>query len=263
MDKAWQPGHELAEQPQLGNRWHRRVAGKLLYGAGCLFLVLAACYVSFAVASGWFNARDRFLAGSGISDHSLIMPTRTPTPIIPTPAYVQTAPDQPAWPDVVSGRTPPARIRIPALDVDRAIIELQQIREPRTGAWTRDVGKLFRRGREDLVGHWGGSAYPGGEGNVVLVGHNYTYTGTGVFLQLGRLQSGQEVEVVDQEGQVFLYRVSHVERLPWRQKNAAELQKHSDLLYPGGSERLTLVTCSGGNAAPFAQRIYVIAEPVF
>lgn len=113
-----------------------------------------------------------------------------------------------------------------------------------------------------MVGHWGGSAYPGGEGNVVLVGHNYTYTGSGVFLQLGRLQPGHDVEVLDRNGQAFLYRVSHVERIPWRMRNSAELEQHSDLLYPGGPERLTLVTCSGGSSAPFAQRIYVVAVPV-
>ena len=230
---------------------------------GFVFLALAACYVVLALATGWFNSQDRFLAGSGISDHTLIMPTRTPTPVVPTPAYVQaTGVQQAAWPDVVTGRAAPARIRIPALSVDRAIVELRQIRDPFTNAWTRDVDKLFRRGRPDLVGHWGGSAYPGGEGNVVLVGHNYTYTGTGVFLQIGRLQPGRSIEIIDQDGRTFLYRVSHVERLPWRRKNAAELRQHSDLLYPGGPERLTLVTCSGGNAAPFAQRIYVVAIPI-
>lgn len=194
-------------------------------------------------------------------DHTLIMPTRTPTPVIPTPVYTQAGAQRVAWPDVTSGRAAPVRIRIPAITVDRAIIQLQQIRNPRTGAWTRDVDQLFRRGRQDLVGHWGGSAYPGGEGNLVLVGHNYTYTGSGVFLQLGRLQPGDAVEVLDKDGQAFLYRVSSIERIPWRTRNSAELEQHSDLLYPGGPERLTLVTCSGGSSAPFAQRIYAVALP--
>jgi hypothetical protein len=263
MEKAWQPNQDPTKSSADQDTRRERLAGRLLYLVGFVFLVLAACYVVFALLTGWFNSKDRFLAGSGISDHTLIMPTRTPTPIIPTPAYVQAAVQQQApWPDVVSGRAAPARIRIPALRIDRAIMELQQIRDPRTGAWTRDVDKLFRRGRPDLVGHWGGSAYPGGEGNVVLVGHNYSYTGTGVFLQLGRLEPGHEIEVVDQEGRAFLYSVSDVQRLPWRRKNAAELQQHSDLLYAGGPERLTLVTCSGGSAAPFAQRIYVVSDPV-
>ena len=262
MEELWEPDQDPSNPMPGQHRWRERVAGRLLYAVGIVLFALAGCYVALAVLTGWFSAQDRFLAGDGIVDHTLIMPTRTPTPVLPTPAYAQAAVQRNAWPDVVSGRAAPARVRIPAIDVDRAIIELQQIRDPRTGAWTRDVDQLFRSGRPDLVGHWGGSAYPGGEGNVVLVGHNYSYTGTGVFLSLGRLQPGQEVEVIDRDGQTFAYRVSHVERLPWRRKNAAELEQHSDLLYPGGPERLTLVTCSGGNAAPFAQRIYVVAEPV-
>ena len=262
MEDAWKPDREPSEQEAGPHTWRERSASRLLYAVGLVFLVMAVCYVGIAVVTSWFNAQDRFLAGDGVVDHTLIMPTRTPTPIIPTPAYAQASAHQSTWIDVVSGRAAPVRIRIPAIDVDRAIIELQQIRNPSTGAWTRDVDKLFRHGRQDLVGHWGGSAYPGGEGNVVLVGHNYTYTGTGVFLQLRQLKSGQEVEVIDQDGQAFLYRVSHVEQIPWRQRNAAELERHSELLYPGGPERLTLVTCSGSNTAPFAQRIYVVAEPV-
>jgi hypothetical protein len=234
----------------------------VLYAVGILFLALGTCFVAYALLNGWIRSRDRFLVGQGVVDHTLIMPTRTPTPVIPV-VIAQAGDQRMAWPDVVSGRAAPARIRIPALEIDRAIIELQQIRQPRTGAWTRDVDKLFRRGRQDLVGHWGGSAYPGGEGNVVLVGHNYTYTGTGVFLTVGRLQPGQTVEVIDEEGKTFVYEVSYVERLPWRRRNTAELERHSDLLYPGGPERLTLVTCAGGSAAPFAQRVYVVAKPVY
>jgi len=262
MEEVWEPDQDSSGHTTNRHTWRERAAGRLLYAAGIVLFALAACYVALAVLTGWISAQNRFLVGDGIVDHTLIMPTRTPTPVVPTPAYAQAGVHRAAWPDVVSGRAAPARVRIPAIDVDRAIIELQQIRDARTGAWTRNVNQLFRRGRQDLVGHWGGSAYPGGEGNVVLVGHNYSYTGTGVFLPLGRLQPGQEVEVIDQDGQTFSYLVSHVERLPWRRRNAAELEQHSDLLYPGGPERLTLVTCSGGNAAPFAQRIYVVAKPV-
>jgi hypothetical protein len=241
--------------------------GRMLYALGTVLLVLGTCFVLFAALNGWIRSRDRFLVGEGVVDHTLIMPTRTPTPAIAV-AYAEpnsspSASSRVAWPDVVSGRAAPARLRIPALGIDRAVVELDQIRNPRTGAWTRDVDRLFRRGRQDLVGHWGGSAYPGGEGNVVLVGHNYTYTGTGVFVNVGRLEPGHEIEVIDREGRRFVYAVSYVDRLPWRRRDASELERHSDLLYAGGSERLTLVTCAGGTAAPFAQRVYVVAAPVY
>lgn len=263
--ESWEPDEQNSMKAKAPKTQRR--PGRLLYAVGILFLALGICFIFFATLYGWIRSRDRFLVGEGIVDHTLIMPTRTPTPVIPV-AYAATSGGQPAgsqaaWPDVTSGRAPPARIRIPDLKVDRAIIELQQIRHPRTGAWTRDVERLFRRGRQDLVGHWGGSAYPGGEGNVVLVGHNYTYTGTGVFVSVGRLEPGHQIEVLDQEGQTFVYEVSHVERLSYRRRSAAELERHSDLLYPGGPERLTLVTCAGGTAAPFAQRVYVVAAPAY
>lgn len=265
-DATWEPD-EIAPDTAEVQRTRRPLApGRLLSAVGILFLALGTCFIAYVILNGWIRSRDRFLFSQGLVDHTLIMPTRTPTPVIPV-AYTtdggsQTAVGRPAFPDVISGRAAPVRVRIPALGVDRAIIELEQIRDPRTGAWTRDVDRLFRRGRQDLVGHWGGSAYPGGEGNVVLVGHNYTYTGTGVFVSVGRLQPGQEVEVIDGDGQAFVYQVSRVERLPWRRGDAGELERHSDLLFAGGPERLTLVTCAGGSAAPFAQRVYVVARPV-
>jgi LPXTG-site transpeptidase (sortase) family protein len=256
----WEPGGHAADEPENSSARHERAKIKLLYAAGVLFFALSACYIAYAGLSAWIRAQNRFLLSEALAPHTLIKPTPTATPEYPI-AYAEAGTSRVSWPDVVSGRAPPVRVRIPAIGVDRAIVELEQIRDPRTGAWTRDVEQLFRRGRTDLVGHWGGSAYPGGDGNVVLVGHNYGYTGSGVFLNLGRLASGDEVEVVDEDGQTFAYRVTEVQRLPWRKRNFSELEQHSDLLYAGGPERLTLVTCSGGSVAPFSQRIYVLAEP--
>ena len=155
-----------------------------------------------------------------------------------------------------------ARIRIPAIGVDRAIIELPRTRDPRTGAWTRDVTVLFRSGRKDLVGHWEGSAFPGEPGNTILVGHNYGYGSNGVFLRLGNLRAGQEVIVINDSGDAFTYMVRSVERVPWRRKDENELLQHTELLAFGGPERLTLVTCGGSTRAPFPTRVYVVADPV-
>jgi LPXTG-site transpeptidase (sortase) family protein len=155
-----------------------------------------------------------------------------------------------------------ARIRIPAIGVDRAVIELPRTRDPRTGAWTRDVTVLFRSGRNDLVGHWGGSAFPGEPGNTILVGHNYGYGSNGVFLRLGNLRAGQEVIVINDSGDTFTYAVRSVESVPWRRKDEDELLQHTELLAFGGPERLTLVTCGGSTRAPFPTRVYVVADPV-
>ncbi len=112
------------------------------------------------------------------------------------------------------------------------------------------------------MGHWGGSAQPGGAGNTILVGHNYAYDQNGVFVKLGRLKVGQEVQVVNEAGQTFTYRVRIVERVVWRRQDVGELLQHTRFLASGGPERLTLVTCAGAIREPFPERLYVVAEPV-
>jgi len=140
-------------------------------------------------------------------------------------------------------------------------MELRMIQDPETGAWTQDTEALFRPGRNDLVGHWADSAYPGEAGNMILVGHNYGYGYNGVFLRLGRLEAGAKVTVVDEAGQSFVYHVTSVQRLKWQEKDLDELAEHWIYLSPGGAERLTLVTCGGAEVEPFPERIYVVAEP--
>jgi LPXTG-site transpeptidase (sortase) family protein len=162
----------------------------------------------------------------------------------------------------VAQTSPPVQIRIPALDVKRNIIEVPLTRNPRTGAWTRNLDALLRSRRRDLVGHWGGSAYPGEAGNTILVGHNYGYGYQAVFVRLGRLKAGQKVHVVNEEGETFIYKVKSVDRVKWRRKDLKEARQHSAFLAPGGPERLTLVTCGGASVEPFPERIYVVAEPV-
>lgn len=135
-------------------------------------------------------------------------------------------------------------------------------RDRRTGAMTWNTKTLFRSGRKDLVGHSEGSANPGEAGNMILVGHNYGYGFNGVFVRLNRLKPGGKVYVVNSAGQTFTYKVKTVEKVKWRRKNFGELTQHLSFLSSGGSERLTLVSCSGADVEPFPERIYVVAEPV-
>jgi LPXTG-site transpeptidase (sortase) family protein len=153
------------------------------------------------------------------------------------------------------------RIRIPAIDVDRSIIEVPLVYDPRSKVWERDYDQLFRRGRRDLVGHHGGSASPGQPGNTILVGHNIGHGVNGVFLQLGRLKIGQQVEVVNATGRIFTYQVREVTSVRWTEKDQEQLLQHQDYLSVDGVERLTLVTCGGSNWAPFPDRVYVVAAP--
>jgi LPXTG-site transpeptidase (sortase) family protein len=111
------------------------------------------------------------------------------------------------------------------------------------------------------VGHSEGSAYPGQEGNMILIGHNFGYGHNGVFVRLGRLKTGSKVYIIDKAGQKRTYRVTEVKRVKWRRKSLGELTQHLSFLATSGPERLTLVSCSGANVEPFPERIYVVAEP--
>ena len=170
----------------------------------------------------------------------------------PQPAPSPTAKTYPA----------PVRIRIPAIGVDRSIVEVPLVYDAHTGTWERDYEQLFRQGKRDLVGHQSGSAAPGEPGNTILVGHNYGYGVNGVFLRLGRLKPGQAVEVVNASGETFAYLVTEVKSVSWTTKDQRQLLEHQQFLSVQGAERLTLVTCGGSRWAPFPKRVYVVASPV-
>ena len=154
------------------------------------------------------------------------------------------------------------RIRIPAIGVERSIVEVPLTYDSHSRSWTRDYGQLLPRGRPDLVGHLAESASPGQRGNTILVGHNYGYGVNAVFLRLGQLRVGHQVEIVNASGQTYNYRVTDVASIPWTKKDQQELLRHQAYLSTDGPERLTLVTCSGSSWAPFPQRVYVVAVPV-
>ena len=245
-------------------RWGRLLSSALLI-CGALVLVGAAAYAAFSFLNTWIMGQNRFLQSDDVVALSVPDMTHTPSPT-PTPTALPTFT---ATPTPVPTPTPtptpvpppaPIQIRIPALGVSRSIVKLPRIRDRHTGAWTWNTDGLFRRGRSDLVGHWVGSAYPGQEGNMVLAGHNYGYGYNGVFVRLGSMRRGQRVYVVNSVGQTFRYKVTQVKRLKWRSKDFRELSQHLGLLAPGGTERVTLVSCAGADIEPFPERIYVVAE---
>lgn len=256
--KTARPGAWLA---RLG-RWLSR----LLLFLGALFLVVAMIYAVYSVLNTWLMGKERYLRSDDIAVLPIPAMTWTPSPTptpSPPPTDVPTPTPIPTPTPTPTPTPPPApvQIRIPALGVTRSVIRLPRVRDRRTGAWTWNTKSLFRSGRSDLVGHWDGSAYPGQEGNMILVGHNYGYGYNGVFVRLGSLRPGQVVYVINQAGQTFTYMVKSVTRVPWRQKSFGELTQHLSLLSPGGPERVTLVSCVGANVEPFPERIYVVAEP--
>lgn len=244
-----------------------RLLSSILFILGALFLLGAITYAIYSVLNTWIMGQDRYLRADGVAALSVPAMTWTPSPtptptapptITPTPTPIATPTPTPTPPPPPA----PVQIRIPALGVSRSIIRLPRYLDPFTGAWTWNTDSLFRSGRSDLVGHWDGSASPGQEGNMILVGHNYGYGYNGVFVRLGSLRAGHRVYVVNQIGQTFTYEVKSVSRVRWRLQNFGELTQHLSFLSPGGPERITLVSCGGANLEPFPERVYVVAEPV-
>ncbi len=261
MEVESRGAHQHPSRPPASQRTNfgRWIANALII-AGVLLLLGAAAYAIYALLSEWFVEQDRYLLNPDIAPLSILVGGVPPADSAEEAWGVsssQSSADISAAPS-----SPPVQIRIPTLGINRSIIELPLTRSPRTGAWTRDLDALLRSGRRDLVGHWGGSAYPGQKGNTILVGHNYGYGFQGVFVRLGRLKAGQEVQVVNEKGETFTYEVKTVDQVKWRQKDLREMLQHSGFLAPGGPERLTVVTCGGASLEPFPERIYVVAEPV-
>jgi len=97
---------------------------------------------------------------------------------------------------------------------------------------------------------------------MILVGHSYGSGYSGAFVRLARLKVGYKVHVINSAGERFTYEVKTINKVKWRPKNSGELAQHLSFLSSGGSEGLTLVSCSGANVEPFPERVYVVAEPV-
>jgi LPXTG-site transpeptidase (sortase) family protein len=248
----------------------RRVVSRLLMAVGGVLFLAGAICMAYLVAHSWLVDQDRYLA----IDSTAAMAIGVSGDTLHQASLDQAGPHQPSGTPVPSGlvtdgalrASEPAsaaavRIRIPAIGVDRTIIEVPLTYDSRSKTWTRDYSRLFRSAGKDLVGHWGGSSLPGQPGNTILVGHNYGYGYNGVFLKLAHLKVGQQVEVLDATGRAFAYRVREVTSVPWSKKNQQELTQHLPYLSIEGPERLTLVTCGGSTWAPFPDRVYVVADP--
>ena len=229
----------------------------LLFLLGGLSLLAGLLYAGFVLLQDWVIRQNQFLAADGTAPMPVptVAPTATPV-FTPTPLPTPTMTPTPLPPPR------PVRISIPAIHVESSVVSVPLVANPRTGLTDWDIARLFRPGRKDLVGHLEGTSLPGEPGNAVLGGHNYGIGYRGVFVNLGRLKVGDRMTVINDAGAQLVYEVVSVERVGWRRKTLAELTRHLEYLAPTGEERLTLMTCSGANFAPFPERIYVVAKPV-
>jgi len=125
---------------------------------------------------------------------------------------------------------------------------------------TATQGALAVPDDPSMLGWWSTGARPGaGVGSVVVDGHvDSARDGLGVFAALRALTVGQRVEVVDQAGRRWSYRVTGRRSYP---KTALA---DSDVFDQSVSERLVLVTCGGvfdRVTRHYADNVVVYARP--
>jgi hypothetical protein len=143
---------------------------------------------------------------------------------------VATAPARPADAPVLA-RSAPVRLRIPAVAVDAALVELGQ----------RDDGRVEVPPLDSPDAGWYRySPTPGERGPAVLLGHvDSAKTGPGVFYDLPALAPGDPIEVARADGSTVAFVVDRVERYPKSAFPSADV--YGDV----PDAELRLITCGG------------------
>jgi LPXTG-site transpeptidase (sortase) family protein len=229
------------------------VGSILVLLGSCLLAAVVATYV-YVRLEAWAQAQPRSLASQKMVWFEVPPMTPLPSPTItPLPTPTPTPTPTPG---------PPVHIEIPRIGVTRAVVPVGLT--VRNGQLEWDAASLFATsGRRDLVGHLDGTTNPGQVGNIVLIGHNYNrgaYNWLGAFYSIHRLKEGDVIHLLNEENEIFSYRVEQVEKVPWQSRASSSTLKHIAYLSPTQDETLTLVTCGGANFAPFPSRIYVTAK---
>ena len=113
----------------------------------------------------------------------------------------------------------------------------------------------------DSIGWHVNSAGAGGTGNTLLSGHQASGDALLAPLALGDITAGQEVQLVDEQGQVFVYRVTEVsEPIPLVGATEEDNALAQTYVAPTTTPQLTLVT--GWPDFTTTHRIFAVAEYV-
>lgn len=179
-------------------------------------------------------------------------PTPTPDPNATPTVEVTPLAEEPT---VVQG-LPPVTLRIPDLALELPVTPMgwvvTEANGQRTTEWIVPI---------ETVGWHANSAGAGGTGNTILSGHQST--GAAVFapLALGDITVGQEVQLVDEQGALFLYRVTEVsEPIPIVGATEEDNALARTYVTPTDTAQLTLMT--GWPDFTTTHRIFAVAEYV-
>jgi sortase (surface protein transpeptidase) len=153
-----------------------------------------------------------------LGDLPTVAEPRAPTPswtMAPTPAEAVVA--------------PPARVRIPAIGVDSAVVTIG----------VDAAGALVPPATTDVTGWFSAGPAPGAVGPALLAAHVDSRAGPGVFFRLVELRPGDEVTVDRTDGTSVMFVVTGTTRV-------AKTAFPTDLVYsPLPVPAMRLVTCGG------------------
>ncbi|MGX2992895.1 class F sortase [Streptomyces sp. JNUCC 64] len=126
----------------------------------------------------------------------------------------------------------PVRVSVPSLGVSSALMPLGLNRDGTVEVPPADRGMT--------AGWYTGRPVPGERGPAVIIGHNATRHGPGVFEHLGKIRKGARITVRDAGGKNVHFRVTGRETV---RKKAFPTER----VYGDTDDRaLRLITCDGG-----------------
>lgn len=196
--------------------------GRTLISAGVLILLFVA-YQLWGTGLAEARAQDRLRGDflDAIATPRAPTPSPSGTPAVPTSST--------STPRAAPSGEAVAIIRIPKLDVEKAVVEGVSVEALKKGP-----------------GHYPSTPLPGEPGNAAIAGHRTTYGAP--FFRLDELVAGDKIEVTTGAGD-FTYEVT-----------GSQIVKPSqnEVLLPTEDSRLTLTTCNPKYSA--AQRLIVTAR---
>jgi LPXTG-site transpeptidase (sortase) family protein len=170
-----------------------------------------------------------------------VQPTAEPPAVVSAPPAVRTAPlvaaDAAERREAAASPRPGPAVR---LAIDRIGLETDVVQ---AGVVQRDSGEYEWETVPFVAAHYGGlTAMIGAPGNALIAGHVVTRNEGNVFRDLNQAQLGDRVEVLTEAAE-FVYEVDDVQLVT---------PDRVEVLAPGESPRLTLLTC-GGSFDPIAR----------
>ncbi len=170
------------------------------------------------------------------------------TPDTGTAFNVSTLATAPAGTPVTGGGPPIARLLIPAIGVDAAVIV--------KGVGADGVMEVPDNARD--VAWYDFTAHPGSGGNVVFSGHvDFHGVGPAVFWDLGKLQPGDPIDLRLEDGTSYHYRVTE------KGVYGAADAPVDRIVGQTPVESVTIITCTGkfnASTRQYDKRLVVRAE---